>query len=146
MVRPFLLFGSGLCCCRTVTELVGADMVKGIDGISYLPLLTGNGEVSRSHEYIYYEFYEQGGKQSILKDGWKLVRLNMSKPEKLKEELYYLPDESEKQRKADKSGRGGCQDARFYRIMTKVFCFSCRFGHFEVPCTPISKNIFLTGE
>ena len=36
-------------------------MVKGIDGISYLPLLTGNGEVSRSHEYIYYEFYEQGG-------------------------------------------------------------------------------------
>lgn len=77
----------------TVTELVGADMVKGIDGISYLPLLTGNGEVSRSHEYIYYEFYEQGGKQSILKDGWKLVRLNMSKPEKLKEELYYLPDD-----------------------------------------------------
>ena len=68
-------------------------MVKGIDGISYLPLLTGNGEVSRSHEYIYYEFYEQGGKQSILKDGWKLVRLNMSKSEKLKEELYYLPDE-----------------------------------------------------
>ena len=68
-------------------------MVKGIDGISYLPLLTGNGEVSRSHEYIYYEFYEQGGKQSILKDGWKLVRLNMSKPEKLKEELYYLPDD-----------------------------------------------------
>ncbi len=93
MVRPFLLFGSGLCCCRTVTELVGADMVKGIDGISYLPLLTGNGEVSRSHEYIYYEFYEQGGKQSILTDGWKLVRLNMSKPEKLKEELYYLPDD-----------------------------------------------------
>ena len=50
-------------------------------------------QVSRSHEYIYYEFYEQGGKQSILKDGWKLVRLNMSKPEKLKEELYYLPDD-----------------------------------------------------
>ena len=94
MVRPFLLFGSGLCCCRTVTELVGADMVKGIDGISYLPLLTGNGEVSRSHEYIYYEFYEQGGKQSILKDGWKLVRLNMSKSEKLKEELYYLLKEN----------------------------------------------------
>lgn len=41
-------------------------MVKGIDGISYLPLLTGNGEVSRSHEYIYYEFYEQGrGEQYV---------------------------------------------------------------------------------
>ena len=77
----------------TVTELVGADTVEGIDGISYLPLLTGSGEISRNHEYIYYEFYEQGGKQSILKDGWKMVRLNMSKPEKLKEELYYLPDD-----------------------------------------------------
>ena len=40
-----------------------------------------------------YEFYEQGGKQSILKDGWKLVRLNMSKPGELQEELYYLPDD-----------------------------------------------------
>ena len=77
----------------TVTELVGAEKVKGIDGISYLPLLIGNGDVARNHEYIYYEFYEQGGKQSILKDGWKLVRLNMSKPGELQEELYYLPDD-----------------------------------------------------
>ena len=77
----------------TVTELVGAKKVKGIDGISYLPLLIGNGDVARNHEYIYYEFYEQGGKQSILKDGWKLVRLNMSKPGELQEELYYLPDD-----------------------------------------------------
>ena len=77
----------------TVTELVGAKKVKGIDGISYLPLLIGNGDVARNHEYIYYEFYEQGGKQSILKDGWKLVRLNMSKTGELQEELYYLPDD-----------------------------------------------------
>ena len=34
-----------------------------------------------------------GGKQSILKDGWKLVRLNVSKPAELVEELYYLPDD-----------------------------------------------------
>ena len=77
----------------TVAEIAGAAPLKGIDGISYLPLLTGKEKEVKNHEYIYFEFYEQGGKQSILKDGWKLVRLNMSKPEKLKEELYYLPND-----------------------------------------------------
>ena len=42
-------------------------------------------------DYLYYEFYEQGGKQSIYKNGWKLVRLNINKPAKIVEELYYLP-------------------------------------------------------
>ena len=77
----------------TVAEIAGAAPLKRIDGISYLPLLTGKEKEVKNHEYIYFEFYEQGGKQSILKDGWKLVRLNMSKPEKLKEELYYLPND-----------------------------------------------------
>ena len=77
----------------TVAEIVGAEPIKETDGISYLSLLTDKGPEPKNHEYIYYEFYEQGGKQSILKDGWKLIRLNMSKPEKLKEELYYLPDD-----------------------------------------------------
>lgn len=73
----------------TVCDIVGAEKPEGIDGISYLPTLTGKGR-QRKHDHIYYEFYEKGGKQSILKDGWKLVRLNMSTPEKLKEELYNL--------------------------------------------------------
>lgn len=75
----------------TVAEIIGADIPKNIDGISYLPVLKGMDRNPIQHKSIYYEFYEQGGKQSILKDGWKLVRLNISKPEKLKEELYYLP-------------------------------------------------------
>ncbi|WP_455658624.1 arylsulfatase [Phocaeicola sp.] len=82
----------------TVAEIVGADVPEGVDGISYLPVLKGADKNPKQHEYIYYEFYEQGGKQSIMKDGWKLVRLNMSKPRKMVEELYNLnndPDESE---------------------------------------------------
>ena len=82
----------------TVAEIVGADVPEGVDGISYLPVLKGADKNPKQHEYIYYEFYEQGGKQSIMKDGWKLVRLNMSKPGKMVEELYNLnndPDESE---------------------------------------------------
>lgn len=77
----------------TVCDIVGLKVPEGMDGISYLPTLSGEKNRQPQHEYIYYEFYEMGGKQSILRDGWKLVRLNVSKPAKLVEELYYLPDD-----------------------------------------------------
>lgn len=76
----------------TVAELVEVAPAKDWDGFSYLPLLKGE-KLKYHHPYIYYEFYEQGGKQSILKDGWKLIRLNLSHPDKMREELYYLPDD-----------------------------------------------------
>ncbi len=81
----------------TMAELTGQKAPKDIDGISYLPQLLGTNKGQKEHKSIYFEFYEQGGKQSIMTaDGWKLVRLNMSKPDKLVEELYYLPtDKSE---------------------------------------------------
>lgn len=77
----------------TVADIVGEKAPDNIDGVSFLPVLKGADKNPVQHDYIYYEFYEQGGKQSILKDGWKLVRLNLSKPNKLKEELYYLPSD-----------------------------------------------------
>lgn len=77
----------------TVCDIVDLRVPEGVNGISYLPTLLGKENEQPRHEYIYYEFYELGGKQSILKDGWKLIRLNLSKPEKLVEELYYLPDD-----------------------------------------------------
>lgn len=80
----------------TVCDIVGAEVPDSTNGISYLPTLTGVGNQAE-HPFIYYEFYEKGGKQSILRDGWKLVRLNMSKPEKIVEELYYLPDDISEQ-------------------------------------------------
>lgn len=75
----------------TVADIIGAEVPQGIDGLSYLPVLKGENRNPEQHDCIYYEFYEQRGKQSVLKDGWKLVRLNVSQPNKLKEELYYLP-------------------------------------------------------
>lgn len=77
----------------TICEMTGIDLPDDTDGISYLPTLLNKEQQQKKHDFVYYEFYEEGGKQSILKDGWKLVRLNLSKPEKLKEELYYLPDD-----------------------------------------------------
>lgn len=78
----------------TVCDIVDAEVPEGVNGISYLPTLLSKESEQPKHEYIYFEFYEGNGKQSILKDGWKLVRLNVSKPEKTIEELYYMPNDT----------------------------------------------------
>ncbi len=77
----------------TMAELIGVKAPKGIDGLSYLPTLRGDERHQQKHPYIYYEFYEQGGKQSVLKEGWKLVRLNMDAPQEIHEELYHLDED-----------------------------------------------------
>ncbi len=75
----------------TVCDIIGVKVPKESNGISYLPQIVGKGK-QKQHQYIYHEFHEQGGKQSIIrtKDGWKLVRLNVNKPNKTKEELYNI--------------------------------------------------------
>ena len=78
----------------TACEVAGIKAPKDIQGISYLPTLLGKKQ-RKTHDYVYYEFYEQGGKQSMLsvRDGWKLVRLNMDTPKKIKEELYNINED-----------------------------------------------------
>ncbi len=79
----------------TVADLIGVPTPEGIDGISFLPELTGNG-IQKKHEHLYFEFHEQGGKQAILKDGWKLIRLQVNNPKRTKFELYnYYKDPGE---------------------------------------------------
>lgn len=73
----------------TMCELIGADKPEGIDGVSFLPTLTGKGE-QKQHDYLYFEFHEQGGKQAVIKDRWKLIHLQVNNPKKEKYELYNL--------------------------------------------------------
>ena len=73
----------------TIADITGCEAPDNCDGISFLPTLTGKG-TQKEHEYIYHETYERGGKQSIIKDGWKLVRLNMKHPQEIVEELYNI--------------------------------------------------------
>ena len=73
----------------TVCELVDAPVPEGVDGISYLAEITGKNS-QKNHDYLYWEFHEQGGKQAILKNNWKLIRLNVNVPQKEKYELYNL--------------------------------------------------------
>ena len=82
----------------TFCDIGGADKPEGLDGISFYPSLLGNTENQAIHPYLYWEFYEQGGKQALIKDHWKLVKLNVRDTMKEKSiELYDLqkdPSES----------------------------------------------------
>ena len=73
----------------TMCELTGQSVPAGLDGISYLPALTSCGEAPR-HDYLYWEFHEEGGKQAVLKDNWKLIRLQVDNPDLTRVELYNL--------------------------------------------------------
>ncbi|MFC1764282.1 sulfatase-like hydrolase/transferase [Planctomycetota bacterium] len=59
----------------TLADLTNQDVPLGIDGISFLPELLGNQQ--KSHSHLYWEFYEQGGKQAVRKGNWKAVRLKL---------------------------------------------------------------------
>lgn len=77
----------------TFSEIIGVPTPEGIDGISMVPELTGNGKQAE-HDYLYWEFHEEGGKQAVLRGNWKLLRLDVkhtqSAPEKVRYELYDL--------------------------------------------------------
>ena len=49
----------------TTAELAGATSPQDVDSISFVPTLTGRSEKQAKHKYLYWEFYEQGGKQAV---------------------------------------------------------------------------------
>ena len=66
----------------TACELAGIDVPKDIDGISYLPTLLGKDAQQKKHDYLYWEFNENGGpKQAIRQGNWKFVKLWNKEPE-----------------------------------------------------------------
>ena len=72
----------------TLCELAGVSAPPGIDGISFLNALRG--EAQPQHEYLYWEFHEQGGKQAVRMGDWKGVRLNVLEDPGAPIELYDL--------------------------------------------------------
>jgi arylsulfatase A-like enzyme len=56
----------------TFAEVAGAATPAGLDGISMAPALLGGSQ--RGHEYLYWEFHEQGFFQAVRMGDWKGVR------------------------------------------------------------------------
>jgi arylsulfatase A-like enzyme len=77
----------------TVADIIGAPPPENIDGISYLPTLLGHPDLQKKHKYLYWEFYEQGGKQAVRLGNWKGVRLNVKGNPDAPIELYNLKDD-----------------------------------------------------
>ena len=81
---------------ETSQAKAGATSHPALDGISILPTLLGQNSQSQ-HDYLYWEFHENDGRQAIRWKQWKGVRLNVSKQQDAPLELYDLDkDPSEK--------------------------------------------------
>ncbi|MFG0260905.1 MAG: arylsulfatase [Novipirellula sp. JB048] len=61
----------------TAAEIAGAQPPANVDSISFLPTLTGDLAEQQQHEYLYWEFYEQGGRQAVCFEEWKAIRQPM---------------------------------------------------------------------
>jgi arylsulfatase A-like enzyme len=57
----------------TAAELVGARTPEGIDGLSVVPTLLDQGG-QKQHDYLYWEFHENGSKQAVRTGNWKAIR------------------------------------------------------------------------
>ena len=77
----------------TLAELAGVDPPAEVDGISMLPTLLGKPHQQNQHEYLYWEFTEQGGKRALRQGPWKIVQLKVSSPAPPDPELYNLSDD-----------------------------------------------------
>jgi arylsulfatase A-like enzyme len=72
----------------TACEIADIELEIETDGISYLPELLGGPQPE--HDYLYWEFQEQGKKQAVRKGNWKAVRLGVYENPDAPIELYDL--------------------------------------------------------
>lgn len=57
----------------TLKELSGSPTKADTTGVSFVPTLLGEGQQAQ-HEYLYWEFYEQGSRQSVRFGDWTAIR------------------------------------------------------------------------
>ena len=73
----------------TIADIAGILVPENLDGISFLPSLTGQGK-QLQHETLYWEFHELKGRQALRMGNWKLVRYQVLTPDQATTELYDL--------------------------------------------------------
>ncbi len=80
----------------TFAEITHSAVPQNTDGLSFLPSLL-NKKGQKEHEFLYWEFHEQGGKKAIRKGDWKLILLNANEPSISMVELYNLEKDPSEQ-------------------------------------------------
>jgi len=75
----------------TICDIAGIGKPDNIDGISMLPTFLG--EYQQKHDFLYWEFTEQGGKQAIRKGNFKAIKLDVLKNPDADIELFNLEND-----------------------------------------------------
>jgi len=100
----------------TFADISGAQTPANIDGISFQNSLLGEESEQKQHEFLYWEFHEQGDKQAIRWGKWKGVKLMVKSPVGSVFELYDLKiDPSERNNVASRHPDIVKQITRFMR-------------------------------
>jgi arylsulfatase A-like enzyme len=73
-----------------LSELTGQAIPNKTDGISFLAELKGNTTTQKKHDYIYFEYPENGGQVAIRNGDWKGVRTNVRKDPKAPWQVFDL--------------------------------------------------------
>jgi arylsulfatase A-like enzyme len=76
----------------TFAELLNIKPAYPTDGISFLPTLL-NKNTQKQHEYLYFEYPENGGQLAIRKGDWKGVKRNVKANPTATWEIYNLKDD-----------------------------------------------------
>ncbi len=76
----------------TFCDLAGVAVPDGLDGLSLLPTLTGEGEQAK-HESLYWEFHTNNAVQAVRLGDWKGIRFNTGVDAEAPIRLFNLPDD-----------------------------------------------------
>lgn len=71
----------------TLAQVLDVELPVSVDGISFLPELKGQ-EGQGQHEYLYWEFHENGGRQAVRMGDWKGIAYGLDQGRRVR--LYNL--------------------------------------------------------
>ncbi len=119
----------------TLCALAGAAVPAGVDGISFLPALTGARQPA--HDFLYWEFSGYGGQQAVTAGDWKAVRQRLGTGT-VTTELYDLatdPNEA-----TDVAARHPDVVARLERVMAEQHVRNPNFPLQTIDGPPVKKK------
>ncbi len=97
----------------TLCDLAGVAVPKHIDGLSMVPAMTQRG-TQAEHDYLYWEFYESGGKRALRIGKWKAVRNGLRDNPDAAIELYDITEDLAEQNDVAKANPEVVLRARRY--------------------------------